>query len=168
MIWELLFIFFARIIDVSLGTIRMILVIRGDRLPAAIIGFFEILVYTVALGMVVGALNDPIKLIVFCTGFALGVFFGALIEERLALGYRGLQVTIEREHAFIVDELREEGFPVTCWEASGKAGPKLVLDIIIKRNMAQLVADRIYEKDPQAFVVLMEPKQFRGGYIKKK
>ncbi len=168
MIWELLFIFFARIIDVSLGTIRMILVIRGDRLPAAIIGFFEILVYTVALGMVVGALNDPIKLIVFCTGFALGVFFGALIEERLALGYRGLQVTIERKHAFIVDELREEGFPVTCWEASGKAGPKLVLDIVIKRNMAQLVADRIYEKDPQAFVVLMEPKQFRGGYIKKK
>ncbi len=168
MIWELLFIFFARIIDVSLGTIRMILVIRGDRLPAAIIGFFEILVYTVALGMVVGALNDPVKLIVFCTGFALGVFIGALIEERLALGYRGLQVTVDREHAHIVDELRDEGFPVTCWEASGKAGPKLILDIVVKRNMATLVADKVYEKDPQAFVVLMEPKQFRGGYIKKK
>lgn len=168
MILELLFIFFARIIDVSLGTIRMILVIRGDRLPAAIIGFFEILVYTIALGLVVGSLNDPIKLIVFCTGFALGVYFGALIEERLALGYRGLQVTIEREHSFIVNELREEGFPVTCWEATGKVGPKLVLNIIVKRNMAKLVADRIYEKDPQAFVVLMEPKQFSGGYIKKK
>ncbi len=168
MILELLFIFFARIIDVSLGTIRMILVIRGDRIPAAILGFFEILVYTVALGMVVGSLDDPVKLIVFCTGFALGILVGTYIEERLALGYRGMQVTIDREHSHIVNELREEGFPVTCWEASGKAGPKLVLNIIVKRNMAQLVAERIYEKDCNAFVVSMEPKHFRGGYIKKK
>lgn len=168
MVIELLFIFFARIIDVSLNTIRVILVIRGDRLPAAIIGFFEILVYTVALGLVIGSLNNPVKLIVFCTGFALGIYVGTYIEERLALGYRGLQVTIDREHVHIVHELREEGFPVTCWEAIGKAGPKLVLNIMVKRNMANLVADRIYEKDPHAFVILMEPKQFRGGYIKKK
>lgn len=168
MILELLFIFLARIIDVSLGTIRMIFVIRGDRVPAAIIGFFEILVYTTALSMVVGALNNPVKLIVFCCGFSLGILVGTFIEEKLALGYRGLQVTIEREHEYIVHELREEGFPVTCWEAVGKAGPKLVLNIMVKRNMANLVADRIYEKDPHAFVVLMEPKQFRGGYIKKK
>jgi uncharacterized protein YebE (UPF0316 family) len=51
---ELLFIFFARVIDVYPGTIRMILVIRGDKLPAAIIGFFEIMVYTAAMGIVVG------------------------------------------------------------------------------------------------------------------
>ncbi|HZK44474.1 MAG TPA: DUF5698 domain-containing protein [Syntrophomonadaceae bacterium] len=168
MIFELLFIFFARIIDVSLGTVRMILVIRGDKLPASLIGFFEILVYTIALGLVVGSLDDPVKLIVFCTGFALGIYVGSIIEERLALGFRGLQVTINKEYAHIVEELREEGFPVTCWDASGKAGPKLVLNIIVKRNMAQLVADKVYEKDATAFVVLMEPKQFRGGYIKKK
>lgn len=168
MILELLFIFFARIIDVSLGTIRMILVIRGDRLPAAIIGFFEILVYTLALGMVVGSLHDPIKLVVFCTGFALGVLVGSVIEEKLALGFRGIQVTVNREHAYIVDELREEGFPVTCWEARGKVGPKLIMNIIVKRNMAGIVADKIYEKDPAAFVIFMEPKHFRGGYIKKK
>lgn len=168
MIFELLFIFFARIIDVSLGTIRMILVIRGDRLPAAVIGFFEILVYTVALGMVVGSLDDPIKLIVFCSGFALGILVGSLIEERLALGFRGIQVIIDREQCHIIDELREEGFPVTCWEASGKAGPKTVLNMVVKRNMANMVAEHIYEKDPSAFVVFMEPKQFQGGYIKKK
>lgn len=168
MILELLFIFFARIIDVSLGTIRMILVIRGDKIPAAMIGFFEILVYTIALGMVVGALNDPVKLITFCAGFALGILVGSVIEERLALGYRGVQVIIDREHRHVVEELREEGFPVTCWEASGKAGPKTVMHMVVKRNMATVVADQIYAKDPSAFVVFMEPKQFRGGYIKKK
>ncbi len=165
---ELLFIFFARVIDVSLGTIRFIMVIRGNKVPAAIIGFFEILVYTLALGLVVGSLNDPIKLIVFCTGFALGVLVGSTIEEKLALGYRGIQAIIDREHLYIIHELRDEGFPVTSWEAVGKTGPKLVLNIVVKRNMAGIVADRIYEKDPHAFVVLMEPKYFRGGYIKKK
>lgn len=168
MILELLFIFFARVIDVSLGTIRMILVIRGDRIPAAIIGFFEIMVYTVALGLVVGALNHPIKLVVFCCGFSLGVLVGSLIEEKLALGYRGLQVIIERDHCDLVDDLREAGYPVTCWEATGKAGPKTVLHMVVKRNMIKAVSDHIYERDPGAFVVLMEPKQFRGGYIKKK
>lgn len=168
MILELLFIFFARVIDVSLGTIRMILVIRGDKLPAAIIGFFEILVYTIALGMVVGALDDPIKLVTFCAGFSLGILVGSMIEERLALGFRGIQVIIDRDQCYIVDELREEGFPVTCWEATGKAGPKTVLTMVVKRNMASAVVDKIYTKDPTAFVVFMEPKQFRGGYIKKK
>lgn len=168
MILELLFIFFARVIDVSLGTIRMILVIRGDRVPAAIIGFFEILVYTTALGLVVGALNNPIKLVVFCCGFSLGILVGTFIEEKLALGYRGVQVIIDRDHCDLVDHLRDAGFPVTCWEATGKAGPKTVLHMVVKRNMIKKVSDYIYERDPGAFVVLMEPKQFQGGYIKKK
>lgn len=168
MILELLFIFFARVIDVSLGTIRMILVIRGDRIPAAIIGFFEILVYTVALGLVVGSLNEPIKLMVFCTGFALGILVGSLIEERLSLGYRGIQAIVDLEHGHVAEELRAEGFPVTCWEGQGRDGAKLVLNTVVKRNLSAVAADKIREKDPEAFLVFMEPKQFRGGYIKKK
>jgi uncharacterized protein YebE (UPF0316 family) len=168
MIFQLLFIFFARIMDVSMGTIRTILIIRGDKWPAAIIGFFEIMVYTIALGMVVGSLNDPVKLIVFCSGFALGVLVGSIIEEKLALGFRGLQVTIDKENSHIVNELREEGYPVTCWEAQGKLGLKLVLNIITKRNLAEKLTDQICACDPSAFVVYMEPKYFQGGYIKKK
>lgn len=168
MIGQLLFIFFARIIDVSMGTIRTILIIRGDKWPAAIIGFFEIMVYTIALGMVVGALKDPVKLLVFCTGFAMGVLVGSIIEEKLALGFRGLQITIDQQNAFLVDELRDEGYPVTCWEAEGKVGPKLVLNTVVKRNMASQITEKIYEKDPCAFIVYMEPKYFQGGYFKKK
>ncbi|MBO8159257.1 DUF5698 domain-containing protein [Thermosyntropha sp.] len=168
MFLELLFIFFARIIDVSLGTIRMIFVVRGDKVPAAIIGFFEIMVYTLALGMVVGSLDNPVKLLVFCSGFSLGILVGSVIEEKLALGYRGIEVVIDREHAGIVEELREEGYPVTCWGASGKAGDKLVLNIFVKRNLANTLTEKIYEKDPNAFIIFMEPKKFKGGYIKKK
>lgn len=168
MFLQLLFIFFARITDVSLGTIRMILIIRGDKWTAAIIGFFEILIYTIALGMVVGALKDPIKLGVFCLGFSLGVLVGSIIEDRLALGYRGVQVIIDRDHGYIVEELRAQGFPITCWEAKGKAGYKIVMNMVLKRNLARLVTEKIYAMEPEAFVVFMEPKHFQGGYIRKK
>jgi len=168
MILQLLFIFFARITDVSMGTIRTILIIRGDKWPAAIIGFVEIMVYTIALGMVVGALKDPIKLLVFCTGFSMGVLVGSVIEEKLALGFRGLQITIDMQNAYIIEELREEGFPVTSWAAEGKLGPKMVLNMIVKRSLAESLTDKICEKDPSAFVVYMEPKYFQGGYIIKK
>ncbi|MDD4802924.1 MAG: DUF5698 domain-containing protein [Syntrophomonas sp.] len=165
---QLLFIFFARIIDVSLGTIRTILIIRGEKWPAAIIGFFEILVYTTALGIVVGALDDPIKLGVFCLGFSMGVIVGSVIEDRLALGFRGIQVIIDRDHSFMVSELRNLGYPVTCWEAQGKAGSKLVLSMVVKRSIAREITQKIYEMEPGAFVVFMEPKYFQGGYIRKK
>ena len=168
MILQLLFIFFARITDVSLGTIRTILIIRGDKWPAAIIGFIEIMVYTIALSMVVGALNDPVKLGVFCLGFSMGVLVGSVIEDRLALGYRGVQVIIDLDHSYIVEELRAQGFPITCWEAKGKAGYKLVMSMVLKRNLARVVTEKIYAMEPDAFVVFMEPKHFRGGYVRKK
>ena len=158
----------ARIIDVSLGTIRMIMIIRGSKWPAAIIGFFEILVYTIALGMVVGALNDPVKLLVFCLGFALGVVVGSVIEERLALGYRGVQVILDWEQAQVVEELRGQGYPVTTWDAQGKSGGKIVINMVVRRNLAHQVTEQIYAMAPDAFVVFMEPKHFRGGYMKKK
>lgn len=168
MIFQLLFIFFARITDVSLGTIRMILIIRGDKWTAAVIGFFEIMVYTIALSMVVGSLNDPVKLAVFCLGFSLGVLVGSVIEDRLALGYRGVQVIIDRDHSYVVEELRSLGYPVTSWDAEGLAGHKIVMNMVLKRNLARLATQKIYEMEPEAFVVFMEPKHFQGGYIRKK
>lgn len=168
MIFELVFIFFARIIDVSLGTIRTILIIRGDKYIAAIIGFFEIMVYVVALGKVIDSLGDPVRLVVFCGGFACGVIVGSWIEERIALGYRGLQATTSCENSFIVQEMREQGYAVTTWTAEGLEGPKLVISMWLKRNAAWEVAERIRQLDESAFIVFMEPKSFAGGYIKKK
>jgi len=166
-VFDLLFIFFARIVDVSLGTVRMILTIRGERYLAAGIGFFEIMVYIVALGKVINSLHDPPRLIVYCLGFASGVLVGIAIEEKLALGYRGLQVITDHSNDNLVEYLRDQGFGVTTWEGSGREGPKLVVNIFLKRNLAQEVAEKIEELDPNAFIVFLEPKYFRGGYIKK-
>jgi uncharacterized protein YebE (UPF0316 family) len=101
-------------------------------------------------------------------GFATGVIVGSWVEELLALGYRGVQVTIDKANHDLVDQLREEGYAITTWEAEGLEGQKLVMNLVVKRNLSDKVAERIRELDEQAFIVFMEPKTFRGGYLKKK
>jgi len=65
-----LFIFGARILDVSMATVRMLMIVRGKRLQAALIGFFEVIIYVVALGKVVSGLSDPGNLLAYALGFA--------------------------------------------------------------------------------------------------
>lgn len=168
MLFDLAFIFFARIIDVSLGTVRMILTIRGERYISAVIGFFEIMVYVVALGKVIGSLDEPVKLILYCLGFASGVIVGSWLEGVLALGYQGIQVIMDNDNQELVEQLREEGYAITTWKAEGLSGPKLVLNLVVKRGISLKIAERIREHDEHAFIVFMEPKSFAGGYFKKK
>lgn len=168
MLFDLAFIFFARIIDVSLGTVRMILTIRGERYIAAVIGFFEIMVYVVALGKVIGSLDEPVRLILYCLGFASGVIVGSWLEGVLALGYQGIQVIMDNDNQELVEQLREEGYAITTWKAEGLSGPKLVLNLVVKRGISLKIAERIREHDEHAFIVFMEPKSFAGGYFKKK
>lgn len=87
MILTALFILLARVIDVSLGTIRILLLMQGSRLYAAIIGFFEFLIYIFILGTVVQHLDNPLNLITYSLGFALGNFIGSLFEEKIAIGH---------------------------------------------------------------------------------
>jgi len=167
MLFEVAFIFFARIIDMSLGTVRMILTIRGDKLIASIVGFFEISVYIVALNLVLKQLDDPIKFLAYGLGFASGIFIGTMVEEKMALGYRGLQVILSQDNAHITETLRDEGYALTTWNGHGLEGPKLVINIVVRRNLARKCERRIMELDPNAFIVFLEPKSFSGGYVKK-
>jgi uncharacterized protein YebE (UPF0316 family) len=146
----------------------MILTIRGERYISAVIGFFEIMVYVVALGKVIGSLDEPVRLILYCLGFASGVIVGSWLEGVLALGYQGIQVIMDNDNQELVEQLREEGYAITTWKAEGLSGPKLVLNLVVKRGISLKIAERIREHDEHAFIVFMEPKSFAGGYFKKK
>ncbi len=162
-VYELLFLFFARTIDMCLGTIRQVLVIRGQRWAAGIIGFFEIIVFTLALGLVVGAGTDLYRLLAFALGFGAGIVLGVTIEDTLAFGYRLMLVTVDKGDEWIATELRDLGHPVTVMNAAGFEGSKVVLSMMMQRRRAREVAARIVERIPSAFVVSTEPKHFLGG-----
>jgi uncharacterized protein YebE (UPF0316 family) len=162
---ELFFLFLARTIDMSLGTLRHVFVVQGRKYPAAAVGFVEIAVYTVALGLVVSAADEPLRLLVFSAGFAAGIICGVSIEERLALGHRSLQVIVDEEAFSFVEESRLEGHPATVWKAEGRDGVKLVINLLLTRREALPLAKRIRERMPAAFVLLSETKYFMGGRV---
>ena len=100
--------------------------------------------------------------------FASGVIVGSWLEGVLALGYQGIQVIMDNDNQELVEQLREEGYAITTWKAEGLSGPKLVLNLVVKRGISLKIAERIREHDEHAFIVFMEPKSFAGGYFKKK
>src|SRR3970040_598006 len=83
---DLIIIFTLRLLDVGMATVRIVLLGRGRRGPAAALGFVEALIWVLAITRVLGGLNDPARMVAFALGFAAGTYLGSVVEEWLALG----------------------------------------------------------------------------------
>ncbi|MGB9814000.1 MAG: DUF2179 domain-containing protein [Thermovenabulum sp.] len=158
------FIFFARVADVSLATIRTIMIVKGHRVQAAFIGFFEVIIYITALTQVVGKLNNPLNLLFYAAGFATGNYVGSLLEEKLALGYTTVQVITKKSQ--LCDKIRGCGFGVTVLNGMGKEGTREVLMISTARKELSNLISLIEEEDEEAFITVLDTKSARGGYFK--
>lgn len=159
-----LVIFFARVADVSLGTIRMLMVMRGRRLQASVIGFFEVILFLLAISLVVRSLDEPLKVVMYGLGFATGSFLGSFIEERMAIGVLTAQIvpTRGRGHA-LAERLREQGFGVTIVTGEGREGLRKVLFVTLRRKMLHRLMKFLESDDPGAFVTVFEMQRTRGG-----
>lgn len=122
------------VVYVSLFTIRIILVMKARRLLAALISMAEVFIYLMALNIVLKNIDEPINLAAYCLGWGAGVWLGIKIEEWLALGYTTLQIVVDHEANLLPLQLREKGFGVTSWLAEGRDGPRLVMQVLAKRN----------------------------------
>ena len=160
-----LFIFFARLTDVSMATIRMIMVVRGKRVVAAMIGFFEVTIYVLAIGKVLSGLNNPINILVYASGFATGNFMGVFLEEKLAIGNIVVQVISDHEVMKLVETLREKGFGVTVIEGYGRKGIRHLLNITLQRKNLIPLYEILDEHDKNAFITVMDTRSIRGGYF---
>lgn len=158
-------IFSARVIDVSCATLRMLLLVRGKRLHAATIGFFEVIIYILALGYVVERLNDPFSIIIYGLGFASGNVMGSLIEEKMALGNLTVQVITMKESSDLVEMLREQGFGVTILQGEGREGTHAVLHIILSRKRLNELLALIEKSDKDAFITVLDTRTTRGGVM---
>lgn len=158
------FIILARVTDVSLSTIRVLMLMRGKRVTAASLGFFEVTIYLLALGRVVQHLDDPLKIVAYGLGFSLGTILGGVIEEHLAIGYTLVQVIPKNRCGELIRRLRAENFGVTVLEGQGRSGPRSILNITLRRkNLPRLLAC-VDELDPIAFVTIYDARKTKGGY----
>lgn len=167
--WSYLFIFVAKIIEVTITTVRIMFVAKGEKLKAASIAFIEISIWILVVNSVLSGLSeDPIRALVYCSAFAIGNYIGVTIESKLAIGLSSIQVIIkEGAGEALKESLRESGFGLTLMKGEGREDKKDILLIHLKRKRIKEALDIIDEKVDDAVVMINEVKTVHGGYIKK-
>ncbi len=161
--WGPLLIFGLRIVDVSMATVRVMALVRGARWIAPLIGFFEILIWILAIGAAIQNLNSAWHVVGYAGGFAAGTAVGIWVEGRLAFGW-GVVRTISRSvEGLLAGVLREAGFAVTEMKGEGKTGPVTMLYTVVRRRQIPQVLRTIDACDPQAFVMVQSDAAVRRG-----
>ncbi len=149
-----LFIFCARICDVTLDTLRIIFVSKGMRKIAPIFGFFSVLIWLIAISTIMKNLDNWVCYIAYAGGFATGNFVGMVIEEKLALGHEMIRVITRADASALISELRSNGYGVTSVKAEGADGEVGVIYIIARRSMIKNILEIITRNNPRAFYTI--------------
>ncbi len=158
-------IFVAKIAHVSLGTLRIIYLTRGQSKIAAAIGFFEVIIYLIALGMVLNNIDQWTNILVYGLGFAAGNLVGSKIEEKIAVGFVHAQIITVQNGGALEEELREQGYGVTCMPCYGKEGAHLTMQVLLKRKELPALLKTMKQKDPDAFISIFDTRKIMGGYF---
>ncbi|MBP7146661.1 MAG: DUF2179 domain-containing protein [Acidobacteria bacterium] len=141
----------ARVVDVSLGTLRVMLLTRGRTLLAPVLGFFEVLVWLVAIGQILQDLTNVYYYLVYAFGFALGTWVGMWIEQRLALGVFLVRVITHRDAGALIQALKARGIGLTYLDAHGANGTVQLIFTVVRRQQAPAVIELIKLHNPNAF-----------------
>jgi len=149
-----MFIFVARVLDVSLGTMRTILVIRGYRLLAPVLGFFEITIWVMAISGVLTHLDRWYNIVAYAAGFATGNLAGILLEQKLAIGMQAVRFISRTRSAAVAEALRFVGYAVTEITGHGINGDVSVSFVVVPRRETSAIVDIAKGIDPDVFMTI--------------
>ena len=151
-----LLIFIARILDVSIATIRIVLLNKGSEFWAPVLGFIETLIWVVAIGQIMQNLDTPITYFAYAGGFAAGTYIGIWIEKKIAMGTSLIQVITKKEATSLVGVLRKRGIRTASVKATDSSGPINILYITTRRKDLGSIFKIIKSNNAKAFVTVEE------------
>jgi len=160
-----LLIFLARIVDVTIGTARVIFVARGYKMLAAVSGFFEVIIWLLAIGQIMKNLSNPICYIAYGGGFALGNYIGITVTEKMSLGTVLIQVMTNRDPSNLIKALKDKEYGVTTVQAQGAFHPATLVSTIIPRSHLGEVLDIIHLHNPKSFYTVQEVSSIAKGFV---
>ncbi len=160
-----LLIFIFRIVDQSIGTLRLIFAAKGLKKVAPFFAFFESFIWLVAIGQIMKHLDNIYCYIAFAGGYASGNYFGILLEEKLSIGTVVIRVIPRRDTSELIKHLRDLNYGVTVVPVDGMLGPTKMLFTTIRRKEAKFVISIIKQHNPTAFYTIDEVKVVGGGYF---
>lgn len=155
-------IFFARILDVSLGTIRMVLVIKEKRLFAMLVAFFEVSIWFLVAKEAISNIGNNIFVVIsYAGGFSVGTFVGSTISSKVITGKLKVQV-ITKQNSEIIDKIKESGYGVSAIPTHDK---KLMLILEVDKKKYPDLKKLLEKLDPQAFISVTETKFVENGFF---
>jgi len=168
MFWTILgnalLIFSLRIIDVSMGTIRAILVVRNISKWAALVGFFEVTVWVLAVGKVVAGIDNFWSVIAYSGGFASGTLLGLWIEGKLAFGFVEVMIISREKTGEILQSIHDAGYGATQFLAEGYAGVVSPIYIITPRKELKRIFQIVMHIDADSFLTIDDLRHVSRGY----
>ena len=164
--WALpMVIFFGRICDVTLGTLRIIFVSKGEKMKAPIVGFFEVFIWVVVISQIFSNGNDLTAYLAYAGGYAAGNFVGILVENKIALGYFLIRIYTKKGSAGLIQELKANGFGSTHIRGEGAISEVSIIETVVSRKSERRVVNLVNEFDPNAFYVITDIRAKRKGFF---
>jgi len=156
-------IFFARVVDVTLGTLRIIFISRGKKILAPLLGFVEVFIWVTVIAQMTRGANNIVAYFAYAAGFAAGNYIGMFIENKLAIGMLVVRAIIPGTVLPLTKVLGEKGYGVTRVDAYGSQGPvNLIYTIVMRKNLPE-VAGLIQAEYPNAFFTVEELRSAEHG-----
>lgn len=162
-------IFLVRIIDVSLGTVRTIITVKGRRTLASMVGFIEVFIWFIIVKEALNTTETSIWIAVsYSLGFATGTYIGSLLSDIFVSGTLGVQVVTSKQDNEMISTIRNEGYGVSVVDVKGREDVvgKYMLFIEIDKKRITRLKNLIKKLDPKAFIVVNETKFVQNGYFK--
>jgi uncharacterized protein YebE (UPF0316 family) len=152
-------IFLARIADVSINTIRIIFVMNGDKLISTLLGFFESLIWLLAIGQIFQHLNNWVSYVAYPGGFAMGIYVGMLIEEKLALGKVVVRVISSENLSCILSYMVKNDIRYNVLSGESAKGNENILFTVVKRDQLPSLINEFNACLPQAMYTVESVKK---------
>jgi uncharacterized protein YebE (UPF0316 family) len=153
----------ARIMDVTIGTMRIVMVAKGQKFWAPILGFFEVFIWIITMSKVMQNLDNWMCYIGYAGGFATGNWVGLILEEKLAMGIVKIQIITRKEASQLISALKDAGYGITHHDAHGANGIVSIIHTIVKRTDIDKVDNIIMTYNPKAFYSIEEIKFVSQG-----
>lgn len=163
-----LVIFFGRICDVSLGTLRIIFVSKGEKKIAPLIGFVEVFIWVVIIAQVFKHANDLVSYLAYAGGYATGTFIGLIIEERIGFGFIKYRVFTVQNGFELVGLLNEADYGATLIHGEGSVSEIDIVEVAIARKDGKEVEKIITAFDPKAFYLIEDVRSKQLGIFAKR
>lgn len=160
-----LLIIFARIADQTIGTLRLIFLSKGFRVLAPVLGFFEVIIWLLAVGQIFHHLDNWFTYVAYGLGFAFGNYIGIVLEQRISLGSVIVRIVPKYDTTELISYLKERNYGITSVAAEGSRGPVKVIFSIIKRRDIEDFVSIIKRYNPNAFYTIEDVRAVHEGVI---